>query len=526
MKTLRSYQREAVERIYKFFNSDLNKAKICMSTGLGKTAIIASAIDKILEKHDKEQKILIAVLTSQRAICEQIKNVLVETNPHFNIALYIKEMIGAKILITTYQDVRKNQLEIKNFDLIICDEAQFIKNENIFDLLSKKGTKFLGVVGEIDEINRWFGDATCIFSYLLSDAIRDGYVWNDNEKKFVENFLVPLLKYQGYTNIVKERRIFNKNRSITLDIVANKGNEIIAFEVKMYRNLYNSKSVLDNAVEQVLLYKHYLTQSNEREKVLFILVVPYEIDEKIQNEIYEQSNVIVWSINNLIYLCEEEKKLLDLLASYIPYSLLNLESRKPQEIERKKEPIIIKKEEHPSITEKYLRKLKKCKAGKKNGAAIDYEKICTEIIYYLFKTEFFKFSEQHHTDDEMFRMDLICSLKGTTEFWNFLITFYNTKFVVFEYKNYSKPISQNLIYITEKYLFSAALRNVAFIVSRKGFDKNAKKAALDCLKENGKLIISLNDEDLIKMVSMKENGEEPSDYLLDIIEDILMSVSK
>ena len=137
------------------------------------------------------------------------------------------------------------------------------------------------------------------------------------------------LKYQGYTNIVKERRIFNKNRSITLDIVANKGNEIIAFEVKMYRNLYNSKSVLDNAVEQVLLYKHYLTQSNEREKVLFILVVPYEIDEKIQNEIYEQSNVIVWSINNLIYLCEEEKKLLDLLASYIPYSLLNLESRKP-----------------------------------------------------------------------------------------------------------------------------------------------------------------------------------------------------
>lgn len=126
----------------------------------------------------------------------------------------------------------------------------------------------------------------------------------------------------------------------------------------------------------------------------------------------------------------------------------------------------------------------------------------------------------------MFRMDLICSLKGTTEFWNFLITFYNTKFVVFEYKNYSKPISQNLIYITEKYLFSAALRNVAFIVSRKGFDKNAKKAALGCLKENGKLIISLNDEDLIKMVSMKENGEKPSDYLLDIIEDILMSVSK
>ena len=58
-----------------------------------------------------------------------------------------------------------------------------------------------------------------------------------------------------------------------------------------------------------------------------------------------------------------------------------------------------------------------------------------------------------------------------------------------------------------------ALRNVAFIISRKGFDSNAQKASLGCLKESGKLIISLDDDDLIKMIYMKENGEEPSDYL-------------
>ena len=96
----------------------------------------------------------------------------------------------------------------------------------------------------------------------------------------------------------------------------------------------------------------------------------------------------------------------------------------------------------------------------------------------------------------------------------------------FEYKNYSDYISQNLIYITEKYLFPVALRNVAFIISRKGFDSNAQKASLGCLKESGKLIISSDDNDLIKMIYMKENGEEPSDYLLDKVEQILMSVSK
>lgn len=70
------------------------------------------------------------------------------------------------------------------------------------------------------------------------------------------------------------------------------------------------------------------------------------------------------------------------------------------------------------------------------------------------------------------------------------------------------------------------MQNVAFIISRKGFDQNADKAALGCLRESGKLIISLNDDDLIKMLSMKEKGEEPSDYLLDKVEHILMSVSK
>lgn len=216
---------------------------------------------------------------------------------------------------------------------------------------------------------------------------------------------------------------------------------------------------------------------------------------------------------------------MQLLTSCIPYSTLEVEAKRPINIKVETNDITID-EETISYVEVFQEKLEKCKSGRLDNADKKYEKICTEIIKYLFDTEFFKISEQHKTDDEMFRMDLLCSLKGTTEFWKFLITFYHTKFVVFEYKNYSDYISQNLIYITEKYLFPVALRNVAFIISRKGFDLNAQKATFGCLKESAKLIISLDDNDLIKMIYMKENGEEPSDYLLDKVEQILMSVSK
>ncbi|MBQ3413933.1 MAG: hypothetical protein IJH39_00985 [Clostridia bacterium] len=46
------------------------------------------------------------------------------------------------------------------------------------------------------------------------------------------------------------------------------------------------------------------------------------------------------------------------------------------------------------------------------------------------------------------------------------------------------------------------------------------------MKEEGKLIISLTDEDLIEMLKKKEQGEEPSDYLLEKLENFLMSIGK
>lgn len=135
-------------------------------------------------------------------------------------------------------------------------------------------------------------------------------------------------------------------------------------------------------------------------------------------------------------------------------------------------------------------------------------------------------SDQHKTGDELFRMDLLCSLKGTSAFWELLIHHYNSRFIVFEFKNYAQSLPQNMIFITEKYLFNATLRNVAIIISRKGFTKNASIAAVGCLKESGKLILDITDNDLVKMLHQKLEGAEPADYLLEKLERLLMSISK
>ncbi len=519
MDNLRYYQKEAVENIYEFFKSQKRKAKMYISTGLGKTVIIATAIQTIL----KDNNASILILSPSRILCDQINDILLQMIEDVNTATYVHELKEQKILITTYQDVIKNRLNFSRFNFMICDDAQFLKKESCLELLNIEHIKALGVLQNLESSEDWFYDAECLYTYMTKDAVKDGYYIT--EREFIERFVVKLLDYQGYRNILREVRISNEPKSsMRADIVAEKDKKIV-LEVKSYRSLYNSKVILNNALKQILQYKQIMLCDNKAQEITFVIVMPCEIDEDSQKEIYDKYNVEIWDISNLIYLCDGNKDLLQLLSSCIPYSTLEIEAKKPLNTKLETNYAAIA-EETIAYVEVFQKKLEKCKSGRLNKADKKYEMICTEIIKYLFETEFFKISEQHKTGDEMFRMDLLCSLKGTTEFWKFLIEFYHTKFVVFEYKNYSDYIPQNLIYITEKYLFPVALRNVAFIISRKGFDSNAQMAAIGCLKESGKLIVGLDDNDLIKMVYMKENGEEPSDYLLDKVEQILMSVSK
>ena len=104
--------------------------------------------------------------------------------------------------------------------------------------------------------------------------------------------------------------------------------------------------------------------------------------------------------------------------------------------------------------------------------------------------------------------------------------YFNSKYVVFEFKNYSKKITQKEIYTTEKYLYAKALRSVAIIITAKGFDENAMWATKGCLRENGKLIILLTSEDLIKMAEYKISQEDPSTYLLSKLDNLLIELEK
>ena len=149
-------------------------------------------------------------------------------------------------------------------------------------------------------------------------------------------------------------------------------------------------------------------------------------------------------------------------------------------------------------------------------------------IKYIFSDDLELFEELKKSNGGLYRFDLCGKIKHgeSNEFFDTIKSFFNTKYIIFEFKNYSRKITQKEIYTTEKYLYEKALRKVAVIVSRKGADTNAHKAIRGCLRESGKLIICLSDEDINKLIDIKNSSGIPGSELEGILDDMLMDLEK
>lgn len=69
-------------------------------------------------------------------------------------------------------------------------------------------------------------------------------------------------------------------------------------------------------------------------------------------------------------------------------------------------------------------------------------------------------------------------------------------------------------------------RNVAIVIARNGYTSNAEWAAKGCLRENGKLILLITIDDLKEMYARKIQHNDPSEVLLDKIDDMLSKLEK
>ena len=521
---LRSYQIEAIKAIENAIGRGQKQMIVEFPTGFGKKIVLAKTIEKLNEL--QVGKIL--VLTSTITLKENIKSELFTNNRD---TVFVDE---SKVFVETEHHILKNKIETKDeYQVIIFYNATM--PENIWEILAfEKKTIIVFSTIHNEGAYSHFNRNDIIFSYTYEQAVADGYITPAMDTRAYglafELFSKQLLEIFGYRDV----RNLYPSKQKEWDLVFQKENQKIWVECKNYKSQVVSPSAANSLLNDMVTRR--MKQRISPEDII-LLIVSSKIPSFQKSEIYDRFKIVVWDIENLVFYTKKNPILFKQLAqvTYFPIDYIEgslceeselaglsvelIESEIGQEVAKEKD-----------ISVELLHRLKECEAGNEHSS--EFEDICEEILRYLFEANYFnRLTRQSETEDGRFRMDLIGSLKISQNkeesihpLWQMLVQHYNSHFVVFEFKNYSEQIDQNLIYITEKYLFNAALRNVVFIISREGFSSSAKFAAEGCLKENGKLIIDVTKKDLAKMLELQ--SDKAADYLLDKLEDFLMGISK
>lgn len=312
-------------------------------------------------------------------------------------------------------------------------------------------------------------------------------------------------------------------RDLNYDIYAEKGGKKYYIEVKSMR----SKRLSQQSILSVRELVDILELKNDE---YFILVTMNVVSKVMKEQIRAKDKFLIIDISELLYLVQDNEELKYKLLSLTEYTTENIEIKKPTEFLRMLNIVDDESLDYltddADILKRLLVKVRDWEQPKRTSE--EYEIICTKVLRILFSRDLTLWREQQKSNDNLYRFDLICKIKDdvTSAFWKFLEEYFKSKYVIFEFKNYKDLITQREVYTTEKYLYAKALRSVAVIVSCNGSDDNAKKAIKGTLRENGKLILSLSNWDLVNMLEYELNGNLASEYLYNILDEILIELEK
>lgn len=333
-----------------------------------------------------------------------------------------------------------------------------------------------------------------------------------------EQLVVKILEENDFIAIKNDVRGDNG-----FDLLARYKNEDWAIEVKFYRTARAQYSLIDAAASRLAI--NGAAAQVQKGMLVVSCIIPSElrviIQDKFNITLIDQVDLKSWCKNNPS-LAEE----LGTILESTPYESLDV---KPVN-KNSKSPLTLnslsltKTQALDTRGTTLIQELGLIKKGKTSWS--EYEKICDKILRYLFSNDLHGWHYQKRTDDGLHRYDYVCRVKPTTEFWKFVIDHLDSRYVLFEFKNYSGKIKQGQVLTTEKYLLERGLRRVAFIITRVGADQNAITMMQGAMREHGKLMLVLNDEKVSEMLKMKEQGEDPSDLLFEIADDFLLRLPR
>jgi hypothetical protein len=297
-------------------------------------------------------------------------------------------------------------------------------------------------------------------------------------------------------------------------------------EVKAYSSRTMGMSVLVRAASQLARAKHVFRTDHAMLAVSAILT---DLEKAAIRSAHP--GLLLYDVNVLTFLAVPDEALSRRLAQFLrqsqPFSAPTAASLTP--VDPKADFDQPGSEQIPSAPPASRAKelgdaLRKVDPGAASFKA--YENAAANALRYALSDHFAVWHTQHGSENRMSIYDLVGRISSDHDFWITIVTEFHSRYVIFEFKNYTDKISQGQIYTTEKYLYRTALRATAIIVSPQGPDENAISAAKGALREHGKLIINLTNAQLLEMLELKDSGDDPTDVIVRLVDDMLMRLER
>jgi hypothetical protein len=311
-------------------------------------------------------------------------------------------------------------------------------------------------------------------------------------------------------------------------IIRSKTGVVAVVEVKLYRSWIAPTGVVQQAAALIEIARQDLPASKA------ILIVGNRITAATHLILKQNPDLITYDIDTLRFLTANRPELSARLAEINRQALAFSElSEPPSEIspvqidadlarppqERPPRPPVQVPKGHSLCEE-----IRSIKPGLKH--AKQFEEKMTEAVQYIFASDLAAWQKQQATDTSISFYDLVARVASAHDFWITIVNQFSSRYIIFEFKNHGSKIKQGQIYTTEKYLFRPALRSAAIIISRKGADPNALAAARGALRENGKLIVNLTDDDICNMLDLRDKRDDHNAVLVDKVDEMLMKLER
>ncbi len=286
-------------------------------------------------------------------------------------------------------------------------------------------------------------------------------------------------------------------------------NELTVVEAKLSRSRRMEDGLFRNALEELKRHREAKKAKNAT-LILTAEPTPAQVQEA------ERQGVTLWGIPQLVPLAIKTPTLAEALAdllrdistdaTHFAETMAYLEAHTARAKAR-------------GEGAKLIAELDQSKPGRENHRK--FEQMGEKAMRLLFSEQVQRWSVPVLIEDGLNRPTLVVRLLPRHDVWAALSEEFGSRYVAIGFINHAEPAGHGDVLSAARHLHPRARRSIGILVARGGFDQGARRAAVEVLRDQGKLILLVSLQDLKEMLIARDAGDDYHDFFHERASDLM-----